>query len=135
MGNNQGVHRVLLLFTLLLGGCRYTFLPLVPKAASPPKTVLIEAALNEEEGMVRAVLRVHRVPGPGYLELRWYRGKSLLWEGARFVEGGETLALELPKDGAGPYRLELFWQGERVLVRPLGSPTPPKATPPEWKGN
>jgi len=135
MGNNRRVHRVLLLFALFLGGCRYTFLPLVPEAAPPPRTVLIEAELTEGEEVVRAVLRVQRVPEPGYLELRWLRGERPLWEGARFVEGGETLTLELPKEGTGPYRLEVRWQGERVLVRLLGAPTPPKATPPEWKGN
>jgi len=127
--------RIPLLLLALLAGCRYTFLPLVPKAAPPPPAVLVEAELAEAEGSVRATLWVRRVPEPGYLELRWYRGRTLLWEGARFVEGGEVLILELPQEDEGPYRLEVRWRGERVLVRPLGAPSPPKATPPEWKGS
>ena len=124
-----------LLFLFLLASCRYTFWPLVPEEAKSPELVFVEAELVPEQGQVRAEVRVHRVPEPGYLLLRWYRGKTLLFETARFVEGPTRLALALPKAGEGAYRLEVWWNGERVYLRLLGAPSPPSKAPPEWKEN
>ena len=129
------MRRGILLLVLLLAGCRYTFWPPLPEEAEGPGLVAVEAELVPEEGRVLAEIRVHRVPQPGYLLLRWYRDRSLLLETARFVEAPGRFQVPLPKAGEGSYRLELWWGEERVYLALLGSPSPPRKAPPEWKGN
>jgi len=136
MGNNRGVPRLaLFLLALLLGGCRYTFWPPIPPEAPPPHRLVAEVGLEPGEAQVRAAIRVLRVPEAGYLEALWYRDEKRIWHRAFFLEAPTTLEVALPYPGKGSYRLELHWQGEAVAAALFGAPTPPKATPPEWKGN
>ena len=126
---------LLLLLLLLFSGCRYTFWPLVPKETEAPTLVLVTASLKAENNHVLATIQVHRVPEPGYLEFRWYRGSTLLFSTSRFVEGPTTLTLDLPAADRGAYRLEAWWQDRRVEVALWSRPSPPRTAPPEWKEN
>lgn len=120
---------------VLLAGCRYTFWPPVPQEAPSPALAFVEVALKAEGESVVAEVRAHRVPEPGYLLFRWYRNATLVVETARWVEGPSSLRLVLPAEQNGAYRLEIWWQGERVEVALWGRPSPPRTAPPEWKEN
>ncbi len=127
--------RYVLLALLLLAGCRYTFWPPIPAEAPPPQRFIAEVHLEPEGARVRAVIRVLRVPEAGYLEAVWYRDEKRIWHRAFFLEAPTVLETALPHPGPGSYRLVLRWQGETVAAALFGAPTPPKATPPEWKEN
>lgn len=125
--------RYLALFLLLLGGCRYTFWPLIPEEAAAPPATLVEARLAEEEDAVKIQLRVRRLARPGYLELVWYRDERVLARRSLFVEKAPfTAELRLPKPGAGLYRLELRFEDRLVYAAALevGPPTAPPAPAP-----
>ncbi len=125
--------RVFLLALLALAGCRYTFWPPIPAEAPPPDRAVVALRLLAGEAGVRAEVRVVRVPEPGYLEVVWTRDETPLFHRAVFVEGPAELAFDLPHPGKGSYRLVVRFQDETVAAALLGTPTPPKATPPEWK--
>ncbi len=127
--------RYALLVLLFLAGCRYTFWPPIPPEAPPPNRPVVEARVVPEGGAAVAAIRVRTVPRAGYLELSWYRDAARLAHRALFVEAPTELKVPLPYPGEGSYRLVLRWEGEPVAAVLYGTPTPPKATPPEWKEN
>jgi len=125
--------RYLVLLLLFLGGCRYTFWPLIPEEAAATPSTLVEARLAEEEGAISTEIRVRRLARPGYLELVWYRDEHVLVRRSLFVEKAPfTTDVRLPKPGAGLYRLELYFAEELVYAAALkvGPPTAPPAPAP-----
>lgn len=125
--------RYLVLFLLLLGGCRYTFWPPIPEEAAAPPATRVEARLTEQKDAVLAELRVWRLSRPGYLELVWYRDEEVLARRSLFVEKAPwTAKLRLPKPRAGLYRLELRFEDRLVYAAALevGPPTAPPAPAP-----
>lgn len=79
--------RLLLLLLPLLAACRYTFLPLDPGKPPPPERPFVVARLLPEGKEARLLLKVERLPRPGYLHLKWFREEALLQEKALFLEG------------------------------------------------
>ncbi len=130
----KGVTRTaLLLFALLfgVGGCRYTFWPLIPPEESYPERVSIGGELVEEEGRVIARLNVRRWPEPDYLELRWYAGEELVEELSIWVEEPGGVEATLPYEPGAYYRLLVIVAGRPVLQLDLGVPNlpPPPSAP------
>ncbi|WP_117236782.1 hypothetical protein [Thermus sediminis] len=125
---------VLLSLLLLLSACRYTFLPLDPGRPEDPKRPFVVARLHPEGEEARLVLRVERLPQPGYLHLLWYRESELLLEKALFLEGpGVQEARFSLKEGY--HRLVGLWE-ERVLFQlDLGTPLLPDPDEEEDQGN
>ena len=72
--------RLLLLLLPLLAACRYTFLPLDPGKPPPPERPFVVARLLPEGKEARLLLKVERLPRPGYLHLKWFREEALLQE-------------------------------------------------------
>lgn len=120
-----------LLLLLLLGGCRYTFWPLIPPEASYPERVSLSGELVEEEGRVVARLNLRRWPEPNYLELRWYAGDALVEARSIWVEAPGEVAVELPREEEAFYRLLVVVEGRPLLQLDLGEPSlpPPPAAP------
>lgn len=125
--------RGLLLALLLLVGCRYTFLPLDPGKPPPLQRPFLVARLQPEGEEARLSLRVERLPSPGYLHLRWYRGEALLLERALFLEGPGSYGLSLPL-GEGYHRLLGLWGGEVLFQLDLGTPRLPDPDEEEDQG-
>ncbi|GAB5601904.1 hypothetical protein FJNA_04280 [Thermus sp. FJN-A] len=113
-----------LLLLLLLGGCRYTFLPLDPGRPMGPERPFLVARLYPEGGEARLDLRVERLPRPGYLHLKWFREEALLAEKALFLEGPGRHEARFPL-GEGYHRLVGLWEGEALFQLDLGSPRLP----------
>lgn len=120
-----------LLLLLLLGGCRYTFWPLVPPEAPFPDRVQVVGRLEPEDEAARAVLVVRRWPEPNYLELRWYADEELIEERSLWVETVGELEVRFPAEAGRFHRLLVVVAGRPVLQLDLGEPTlpPPPATP------
>ncbi|WP_243090796.1 hypothetical protein [Thermus neutrinimicus] len=123
---------VALLF--LLAGCRYTFLPLDPGKPLPPERPFVMARL--EKGSVEAflLLRVERLPYPGYLHLKWFREEALLLEKALFLEGAGGYRVSFPL-GEGYHRLVGLWAGGVLFQLDLGTPRLPDPDEEEKEGN
>jgi hypothetical protein len=102
--------RGLLLLLLVLSACRYTFLPLDPGRPPPPERPFVVARLLKDGEEARLVLRVERLPGPGYLHLKWYREGDLLLEKALFLEGPGVQEARFPLK-EGYHRLVGLWAG------------------------
>ncbi len=128
--------RALLLLLILLGGCRYTFWPLIPPQESYPPRVSLTGKLVEGEGQVTAVLQVRRWPEPDYLELRWYKGDELVEARSIWLEKAGEVKVELPREPDGFYRLLVLVQDRPVLQLDLGEPSlpPPPAAPGQEPG-
>jgi len=123
--------RPLLLFLLLLSGCRYTFWPLVPKEAPPPDILLLSAEVEDQGKSYLLKLRVENPKEAGYLLLRWQKDGATLLEKALFVEAPATYELNLPKAGEGVYKLLVYFEDELVLIEVVGEPKLPERAPPE----
>ena len=123
--------RPLLLLLLLLGGCRYTFWPLIPPEAPFPDRVQVVGRLEPEDEAARAVLVVRRWPEPNYLELRWYADEDLVEERSLWVERPGVLEARFPAEAGCFHRLLVVVAGRPVLQLDLGEPTlpPPPAAP------
>ncbi|WP_287417931.1 hypothetical protein [Oceanithermus sp.] len=120
-----------LLLLLLLGGCRYTFWPLIPPEAPFPERVQVMGRLEPEGATARAVLQLRRWPEPDYLELRWYQGDTLIDERSIWVEMPQQLELTFPYAEGELHRLLVVVEGRPLLQLDLGEPNlpPPPAAP------
>lgn len=104
---------VLLLLAPLLGGCRYNFVPLVPKPVSFQLPVRIVAASLErtgEELIVKA--RLEGKYEPGYLTVNWFDNSRPLGSDSVYVDAAmqeATFRLSAPEQGA--YRATLSFGG------------------------
>ncbi len=125
--------RGLFLLLLLLAGCRYTFLPLDPGKPPPPHRPFLVARLQPEGEGANLSLRVERLPSPGYLHLKWYRGEVLLLEKALFLEGPGVYRLSFPL-GEGYHRLLGLWEGEVLFQLDVGAPRLPDPDEEEDQG-
>lgn len=101
--------RLLLLLLPLLAACRYTFLPLDPGKPPPPERPFVVARLLPEGKEARLLLKVERLPRPGYLHLKWFREEALLQEKALFPEGPGAHEARFPL-GSGYHRLVGLWE-------------------------
>ncbi|MFN4071319.1 MAG: hypothetical protein ACK4HT_07175 [Thermus caldifontis] len=119
---------------LLLGGCRYTFLPLDPGRPLPPERPFVVARLETGSQEAHLVLRVERLSQPGYLHLRWFREEDLLQEKALFLEGPGVYRVSFPL-GQGYHRLVGLWQGRVLFQLDLGTPSLPNPDEEEEKGD
>ncbi|EYB68340.1 hypothetical protein DEIPH_ctg025orf0217 [Deinococcus phoenicis] len=108
--------RLLLLACLLtpaLSGCRYAYVPLIPKAVEVtlPARVTTAALTREGEALV---LRA-RVEGrfePGYLSVAWFDGPRDLGRDSVYLDAAQrdaTFRLPVPKPGA--YRAVISFGG------------------------
>lgn len=107
----------LLALALLLGGCAFTFIPLVPEAiALPPRLEFGgETTLERVAGELVLTARLRRVPEQGYLSAFLYREDEKVAEDSRLVDP-DTREVEFRFSLArlGRYRALLFWDGETV---------------------
>ena len=139
----------ILVLTLALTSCRYTFLPLAPERAPFPERPSIFGTLEPSDKEVIAKLEVRRMPKPGYIELKWYREETLLAERSLWVEGPGKLEARLPLEAPPAenppptaqnpspaaqnpdyYRLVVMLEGSAVLQLDLGTPSVPTAPNP-----
>ncbi|WP_038057214.1 hypothetical protein [Thermus amyloliquefaciens] len=119
---------------LLLGGCRYTFLPLDPGRPLPPERPFVVARLERDGEEAHLALRVERLPRPGYLHLRWFREEALVQEKALFLEELRLYRVSFPL-GQGYHRLVGVWEGGVIFQLDLGTPSLPDPDEEEEKGN
>jgi hypothetical protein len=126
--------RGLLLLLLLLSACRYTFLPLDPGRPPLPERPFVVARLLKDGEEARLVLRVERLPGPGYLHLKWYREGDLLLEKALFLEGPGVQEARFPLK-EGYHRLVGLWAEGVLFQLDLGTPLLPDPDEEEDQGN
>lgn len=115
--------RLLLLLLPLLAACRYTFLPLDPGKPPPPERPFVVARLLPEGKEARLLLKVERLPRPGYLHLKWFREEALLQEKALFLEGPGAHEARFPL-GSGYHRLVGLWEGKAPLPAGPGQSLP-----------
>lgn len=123
-----------LLLLLFLAGCRYTFLPLDPGRPSPPERPFVVARLEKGAEEAILVLRVERLPSPGYLHLKWFREEALLQEKTLFLEEPGFYRVSFPL-GQGYHRLVGLWAEGVLLQLDLGTPSLPDPDEEEKKGN
>ncbi|AAS80647.1 MULTISPECIES: hypothetical protein [Thermus] len=126
--------RLLLLLLPLLAACRYTFLPLDPGKPPPPERPFVVARLLPEGKEARLLLKVERLPRPGYLHLKWFREEALLQEKALFLEGPGAHEARFPL-GSGYHRLVGLWEGRPLFQLDLGSPSLPDPEEVEDQGD
>lgn len=119
---------------LLLGGCRYTFLPLDPGRPLSPERPFLVARLEKGAGEAHVALRVERLPRPGYLHLKWFREEALLQEKVLFLEVPGLYGVAFPL-GEGYHRLVGFWEGGVLFQLDLGTPSLTDPDEEEEKGN
>ncbi len=107
----------LLLLTPLLGGCRYTFIPLVPppvKVSLPPR--IVTAELRREGPDLVAAVKMGGELAPGYLTVVWYNADTELGRDSLYLDpsqqGGE---FRMTAPDKGSYRALLSYDG--VLLR------------------
>lgn len=110
-----------LLLPLLLAACRYTFLPLDPGRPAAPERPFLTARLEAQGEESSLLLRVERLPRPGYLLLRWYREEELLQERALFLESPGLYRVRFPL-GEGYHRLVGLLEGVPLFQLDLGTP-------------
>jgi hypothetical protein len=119
---------LLLGLVLLLVGCTYTFLPLVPQRNYLPERTSLTGRLevaSPDSPQVLAQLQVRRLLQPGYLELRWYREETLLAERSVWVPAAGLYQVSLPRPEPGYYRLTISHEGRLLLQLDLGTPRLP----------
>ncbi|WP_135256179.1 hypothetical protein [Thermus caldilimi] len=119
---------------LFLAGCRYTFLPLDPGKPLPPERPFVVARLEKGTEEVILVLRVERLPSPGYLHLKWFREEALLQEKTLFLEEVGFYRVSFPLS-EGYHRLVGLWAGGVLFQLDLGTPRLPDPDEEEKKGN
>ncbi len=116
---------LIFLLAVLLTGCRYTFLPLVPERAEFPDRPRVSGSLLESGNEVLAKLVVRSLSKPGYLELKWYQEEVLLTEKSVWVEGPGGLEARFSRPNDGYYRLLVLSEGSVLLQLDLGAPNLP----------
>ena len=107
----------LLLLTPLLGGCRYTFLPLIP----PPVQVslptrLVKAELRREGDDLVVAATLSGDLKPDYLSVVWYDADTELGRDSLYLDNTQRsgeFRMTAPKKGS--YRALLSYAG--VLLR------------------
>ena len=115
--------RALLLAALAvaLGGCRYTFVPLIPPEvrASMP-TRLTEGTLTRSGDALIARARLDaRTLGPGvsggYLSVVWASGDRELARDSVYLDAAQPVAeFRLAAPDKGNYRATLLWEGTAI---------------------
>ncbi|WP_018112447.1 hypothetical protein [Thermus igniterrae] len=123
-----------LLLLVLLTACRYTFLPLDPGRPAPLERPFLTARLEAQGEEALLLLRVQRLPRPGYLLLRWYREEELLQEKALFLEAPGLYRARFPL-GAGYHRLVGLLEGVPLFQLDLGTPGLPDPDEEKDQGN
>ncbi|MFD3006208.1 hypothetical protein [Thermus tengchongensis] len=121
-------------FLLFLAGCRYTFLPLDPGKPLPPERPFVVARLEKGAEEAILVLRVERLPSPGYLHLKWFREEALLQEKTLFLEKVGSYRVSFPLS-EGYHRLVGLWVEGVLFQLDLGTPSLPDPDEEEKKGN
>lgn len=119
---------LLLGLVLLLAGCTYTFLPLVPQRSYLPERTSLSGRLevaSPQASQAVAQLEVKRLPQPGYLELRWYREETLLAERSVWLPAAGPYQVSLPRPEPGYYRLTVSFEQRLLLQLDLGTPRLP----------
>ncbi|SMB92870.1 hypothetical protein [Deinococcus hopiensis] len=108
--------RVLLLAGLLapsLGGCRYNYVPLIPKPVQVTlPTRVTSATLVRESGTLVLKAQVEGRFEPGYLSAVWFDSARELGRDSVYLDAGQrgaTFRLDAPEKGA--YRAVLSFGG------------------------
>ena len=108
---------ILLLLTPLLGGCRYTFLPLVPPPAQlslPARIVTAALRRDGDELIVSATLSGQ--PTPDYLSVAWFDNDTELGRDSVYLDSAQRGAeFRITAAKKGSYRALLSYGG--VLLR------------------
>ncbi len=107
----------LLLLAPLLGGCRYTFIPLIPPAVqvSLPAQI-VKAALVRSGDVLQVSATLGGKLSPAYLSVVWYDADTELGSDSVYLDADQRTAefrLNAPKKGS--YRALLSYGG--VLLR------------------
>ncbi|ADV68268.1 hypothetical protein [Deinococcus maricopensis] len=109
---------LLLLLAVTLGGCRYTFVPLIPpevRATMPVR--LTEGTLTRTGDTLTARARLDPRTLPagtsgGYLSVVWALGDRELARDSVYLDAAQTLAeFRLAAPDKGNYRATLLWDG------------------------
>lgn len=125
--------RWLLLLSLLMVGCRYTFIPLDPGRTAFPERAVVSGSLEPVERGAVAKINVRRMPEANYLELRWFKEDQLYQEKSIWVEQPGTYETRFDRFDDGYYRLLVVIKNSPYLQLEVGSPLvpqPPVVTPP-----
>lgn len=107
----------LLLLAPLLGGCRYTFIPVIPPAVqvSLPAQI-VKASLVRSGDVLQVSATLGGQVAPAYLNVVWYDGDTLLGSDSVYLDAdqkGAEFRLTAPQKGS--YRALLSYGG--VLLR------------------
>ena len=125
--------RWLLLLSLLVVGCRYTFIPLDPGRTAFPERAVVSGSLEQVERGAVAKINVRRMPEANYLELRWFKEDQLYQERSIWVEQPGTYEAKFDRFDDGYYRLLVVIKNSPYLQLEVGTPLvpqPPEVTPP-----
>ncbi len=108
-----------LLLAPLLGGCRYTFIPVIPRRVQVDLPARITSASLRREG--RELLLGAQLSGrfePGYLEVVWFEQDRELGRDSVYLDAQQRSAsFRLLAPDKGSYRAMLSFGG--VLLRQL----------------
>jgi hypothetical protein len=124
---------MLLGMVLLLGACRYTFVPLAPERVNFPDRASVNGTLEAVSKGAIVKLTVRRMPEPGYMELRWYKEDQLFQEKSIWVEKAGQFEARFDRIDEGYYRLIVLIKNSPMLQLEVGTPllpTPPQMPPP-----
>ncbi|GAA5437224.1 hypothetical protein [Deinococcus aquaticus] len=77
----------------LLGGCRYTFVPLIPAQVNVDLPVRLTSATLERQGeTLKLSAQVDGRFEPGFLTVRWFDGGRLLGTDSVYLDGAQRRA-------------------------------------------
>ncbi|HEX2864944.1 MAG TPA: hypothetical protein VHN99_10285, partial [Deinococcales bacterium] len=103
----------LLAASLLLGGCAFTFLPLVPDPLPDQTGVTAAETLTRDGSSLVVEATFRNVPGEGYASVYLYRDDVKVGEDSQLVGAGNPPAARFTFSPAvvGTYRAVLFFGG------------------------
>lgn len=108
-----------LLCGLLLCGCRYNFIPVIPAPVQVALPLRItQASLQRRGDQLVAQVRVDGPVQPDYLSAVWFAGDRELGRDSRYLDAQHRDAeFELPAAAKADYRVMLLYGG--ALLRQL----------------
>ena len=106
---------LLLLLLPLLGGCRYNFVPLIPKTTGALLSLPVrisEASLVREGDMLLLRAKLDGKFEAGYLKATWFNDSKKLAEDSVYVDTAQpTATFKLAAPDKGAYRANLSFGG------------------------
>lgn len=98
---------------VLLGGCAFTFWPIIPEALPDQSGVMAVESLTRDGSNILVHVRLDRVPHEGFVSVFLYRDDAKVGEDSKLVTAGDGQEASFSFDPAvlGAYRAIVFFDG------------------------